>query len=92
MEWICVAEAIPESIVLVAYNDKQFIKSFIVRGCYFKKHEQESEDEDHFDYDEATDKYYIPEGWYECISNWDDYSSVKIQGIVTHWMPLPPAP
>ena len=44
-------------------------------------------------YDEATDTYYDPEGWYERIDNWDDYSAVAVtQGEITHWMPLPAAP
>lgn len=45
------------------------------------------------EYDEATDTYYDPEGWYEQIDNWDVYSAVGICGAaVTHWMPLPPSP
>jgi len=45
------------------------------------------------EYDEANDRYCLPEGWYECIENWDDYSSVHMSGVEpTHWMPLPPAP
>ena len=44
------------------------------------------------DYDEETDEYYLPEGWWECIHNWDEYSSVAIEDFVTHWMPLPEVP
>lgn len=44
------------------------------------------------EYDEATDTYYDPEGWYECIENWDDYNRVFVSHQITHWMPLPPAP
>ena len=45
------------------------------------------------EYDEAGDRYFLPEGWYECIENWDDYSSVHMSKVEpTHWMPLPPAP
>lgn len=44
------------------------------------------------DYDEETDEYYLPEGWWECIHNWDEYSSVAIEDFVTHWMPLPEPP
>ncbi len=45
------------------------------------------------EYDEAGDRYFLPEGWYECIENWDDYSSAHMSGVEpTHWMPLPPAP
>lgn len=41
------------------------------------------------EYDEETDEYYFPEGWWEVIKNWDDYSCVAIEDTVTHWMPLP---
>lgn len=44
------------------------------------------------DYSEETDEYYFPEGWWECIHNWDEYSSVAIDDFVTHWMPLPEPP
>lgn len=44
------------------------------------------------EYDEETDEYYLPEGWWEVINNWDDYSFVAIGDFVTHWMPLPEPP
>ena len=44
------------------------------------------------EYDEDTDEYYMPEGWWEVIKNWDDYSCVAIADFVTHWMPLPEPP
>lgn len=57
-----------------------------------KTREADSES-DNFEYDDATDTCYVPQGWYECIYNWDDYSSVAVyEGEITHWMPLPPAP
>ena len=34
----------------------------------------------------------VKQGWYESIHNWDDYSVVGIEDIVTHWMPLPEPP
>ena len=44
------------------------------------------------EYDEDTDEYYMPEGWYEKIYNWDDYDLVAIPDHVTHWQRLPNAP
>lgn len=44
------------------------------------------------EYDEATDEYYLLEGWYEVIKNWDDFTSIAIQDTVTHWKPLPELP
>lgn len=50
-------------------------------------------DDQQSEYDEATDEFYVPQGWYEKISNWDDYSSVFVgEGTITHWMPLPAPP
>lgn len=55
--------------------------------------EQNDYESDWCEYDEANERYFLPEGWYECIENLDDYSSVHMSGIEpTHWMPLPPAP
>ena len=47
------------------------------------------EDTDCYDYCEESDEYYLKEGWYEVIHNWDDYSSIVIYDFVTHWMLLP---
>ena len=44
------------------------------------------------EYDEETDEYYFPEGWWEVIKNWDDYSCVAIADFVTHWMEMPKPP
>lgn len=44
------------------------------------------------EYDEERDEYLAPSGWFERIRNWDDYSSVGIEDVVTHWMPLPNPP
>jgi hypothetical protein len=55
--------------------------------------EQDYDGDGWCDYDEANDRFFLPEGWHECIDNWDDYSSVAIVGVKpTHWMPLPPPP
>ena len=58
-----------------------------------KTEEADGDAEACIEYDEAADTYYVTEGWYECIDNWDDYSSVAVtEGEVTHWMPLPQPP
>jgi len=50
-------------------------------------------DGDFAEYDEETDEYYWPEGWYEAIENWDDYGAVFVnEGEITHWQPLPRGP
>lgn len=94
--WIKVSDELPKcgKPVLGCYKDT-YEKLWIVRAKWIPKHTEESYGDDDFfvEYDEATDTYYLPEGWYECINNWDDYSSVKIyEGEITHWMMLPTAP
>lgn len=45
------------------------------------------------EYSEQDDAYYILEGWYELIDNWDDYSRIAVnEGVVTHWMDMPTDP
>lgn len=44
------------------------------------------------EYSEEDDDYFVNEGWYERIHNWDEYSAVGIVDEVTHWMPLPALP
>ena len=44
------------------------------------------------EYSGEDDEYYLCEGWYEVIKNWDDYNSVAVEDFVTHWMPLPEPP
>ena len=46
-------------------------------------------DEEATEYSEEKDEYYPLEGWYESISNWDDYSLIGISDFVLAWMPLP---
>lgn len=55
--------------------------------------EQTDDAEGWCEYDEVNDRFCLPEGWYECIDNWDDYTHVHISGVTpTHFMPLPPPP
>ena len=57
-----------------------------ISGCKYLS------DTDCYDYSEEDDEYYLKEGWYEAIHNWDEYESVVIEDFVTHWMPLPELP
>lgn len=44
------------------------------------------------EYCEDKDEYYLLEGWYEQVDNWDDFAEIFIHCKPTHWMPLPAPP
>ena len=95
--WISVTDALPKSgvTVLACYRNRLGkLRRIRAHWSAAKTVEVYSEDWDLCsEYDEATDTYYVTEGWYECIDNWGDYSAVAVsEGEVTHWMPLPEAP
>ena len=43
-------------------------------------------------YNDEEDEYYLEEGWYEVIKNWEEYNSITIADFVTHWMYMPEPP
>ena len=93
MEWISVLLELPKKKCLAFYLNKLGNGRTVV-AFYAKQFERESgSDDEWFEYSELNDCYYLKQGWYECIDNWDDYTSVTInEGVVTHWMPLPDEP
>ena len=99
-EWISVDERLPESGMhcLLCCDVKRYDgthRQYVCDGYYAERFKEEcysADDECVTEYNEETDEYYLHEGWYENINNWDDYSSIGIADTVTHWMPLPEAP
>lgn len=99
-EWISVEERLPESgvLCLLCCDVKRYDgthKQYVCVGFHAERFKEEcysADDECVTEYNEETDEYYLHEGWYEEINNWDEYSSIAIDDIVTHWMPLPEAP
>lgn len=95
MNWISVSEQLPKTgaPVLACYKNSHGKFSRVRAKFIPAKTEEAGSDDEFFEYDEETDAYYLPEGWYECINNWDDYTAVAIyEGKVEYWMELPPAP
>lgn len=100
-QWIPVTpETMPESgaTVLLCCErtyDCKAIYRYICDGQYIAKHTEivgYAADNLATEYDEETDEFYLLDGFYERINNWDEYSSVVISDNVTHWMPLPEPP
>jgi len=93
--WTPVATAMPKSgvVVLACYkNSADKVRRIRSQWIAAKTQEANDEFEDWSEYDEEADTYWTPEGWYECIDNWDEYSSVFVHEQITHWMPLPADP
>ena len=99
-EWISVEERLPESGVhcLLCCDIKCIDgthRQYVCDGYHAERWKEECSNCDGdcaVEYNEEDDEYYLCEGWYEVIKNWDDYSSIAIADTITHWMPLPEAP
>lgn len=98
-EWNLAADELPANgKPVLAYYLNSHGMGRRIRAMHVKRFTVEAEDFADPDtqcceYSEQDDCYYTAEGWYELIDNWPDYSSCAvIEGVVTHWMPLPAAP
>lgn len=98
-QWISVDEQLPESErTVLAYYLNSHGKERKIRAEHVARWTVEAgmfadPDIECVEYSEKYDEYYLLEGWYECIDNWDEYSRIAVvEGKVTHWLPLPSAP
>ena len=95
LTWRPVSEKPEHGKTVLATYLNQCGKRRRVRAVYIGQYEEEEDSDDYdrcVEYCEEKDEYYLKEGWYELIDNWDTYSSVAIvEGTVDYWMPMPPA-
>ena len=94
--WIPVTERLPESgrAVLACYQNRagQW-RRICAEWIQARTQECSVEADIGQEYDEEADCYWTPEGWYERIDNWDEYTSVAVtESEPSHWMPLPAPP
>lgn len=93
LTWRPASELPEEGQIVIATYLNSYGKRRRVRAVYIRQYEEEegSEDDDLcVEYCEEQDEWYLKEGWYELIDNWDTYSSVAIvEGTVDHWLPMP---
>ena len=92
MEWISVDERLPNpGAKVIAYFKNEYRLHRRIMAMYAPTKTIEPDLDDEFcDYDEETDTYYLPCGWYE--RNEFDDNHYSVGGTVTHWMPLPKPP
>jgi hypothetical protein len=95
-QWIACSERMPESgvTVLACYvNANGKTRRIRAEWVAAKTREGNGEGDDlDLVYDEDADMLFWPEGWYEQIDNWPEYTAIVVEGEITHWMPLPAAP
>ena len=102
--WIPVTEKMPDNEVDVLicverrhYSDPGKFIRFVVKA-FHTDGQHNTEDSDYawttdymdMEYDEESDAYIIPEGWWECVEYGEEFCAVS--DFVTHWMPLPEPP
>lgn len=101
MEWINVNDKFPENEkdVLICvkrknYDSNKYIrfvsKAFYTDGNHNTEESIYTWDNCNFDYDEETDSYIIPEGWWEAVDYSDTFG--EVDDFVTHWQYLPSLP
>ena len=97
MNWISVNKEKPKSgeHVFLACETPIYKGRYVCDGFYVERYKEKV---DYFnedcavEYGEEEDAYYLEEGWYEVIRNWDEFNSIAIMDTVTHWMPMPDLP
>ena len=88
-------ETAPQMKSVLVHYENSLGKSRIVKAVFYPRWTVESDmDAESYDeYSEEKDAYFIREGWYEQIDNWDDYIEVHIcNGTPDKWQPLPKPP
>lgn len=98
--WISVDERLPESGVHVFVlceirANGGAVRRYVCDGFHVEAWKEKAgcySEDCALVYNYEDDEYYLEEGWYEVIKNWEEYNSVTIADFVTHWMPLPEPP
>ncbi len=95
--WIKVEDRLPDTcrhVLARYYNCNNFKRTVVAQ--FIKRFTEEAVEDgcDHrelnSEYCEERDASFVKEGWYECLDNWEEYSSILIgEGVVVEWMELP---
>jgi len=89
LKWIRASEIKPGSQrrVLAVVKSHHSGSLYPITAKYVWRRTDEADpDSDYFEYDKEYDLYWTPEGWYETVDNWGDFSSVAVtEGDVIAW-------
>ena len=90
--WIPCSEKMPSETVIATVETKAFKHRYVCEAVWIPRWTWKAsfdEWEDCSEYNEDDDEYYVLEGWYERVHNWDEYAYVAIDDNVIAWMPMP---
>ena len=91
--WIPCSEKMPSETVIATVETKVFKHRYVCEAVWIPRWTWKAsfyfEWEDCSEYKEEDDEYYVLEGWYERVHNWDEYEYVAINDNVIAWMPIP---
>lgn len=90
--WISVDERLPESGVHVfalceIRANGGVIRRYVCDGFHVEAWKEKAgcySEDCALVYNDEDDEYYLEEGWYEVIKNWEEYNSITIADFVTH--------
>lgn len=97
MEWMSVNDRLPEVekrvLVSVTHHNEYNGKDYVLTTCAIYE-DGTVNPEDSIWINQDRDDEFMPAGWWEYheYGNLEDDGVAFIDGKVTHWMPLPPAP
>lgn len=93
MQWQPI-ETAPSGLAILVFYKNSSGYGRIIKAKYVPKFTWESETDCEMDteYNEETDTFYYPSGWYEMIDNWDDYTCCVVEHQPELWQHLPRMP
>lgn len=99
LEWSLAADELPScgkpvlAYYLNSHGKGRRIRAEYVKAWTVQADDLSDPDTECVEYSEKEDAYYIRQGWYELIDNWDEYGRIAVhEGVITHWQELPAAP
>lgn len=91
--WIGVEDRLPKGRCIATYQGANGKWRTIITKYVERFTVEVNEEDSYYEINPANDTAYLMPGWYECIENWGDFSSVFVNdGKVAFWRELDAAP